>query len=613
MKIARATLCCLSWLATSVPAPATDLTAAFGTPQLVADLIPGAPSSFPDLLPVAGGWLVLTHAVPEQVQLWRTDGTPGGTSSLQPPGVVFHRVLPTAGPLHWLVARDPGGKQTLWRTDGTTAGTLPLVDDLLVGDPMGFDAPTGLLFFNASFESGAAFDDEPWVSDGTPAGTHLLKDLLPGPDNASAAELVRLGDRLYFRGLSPEGRFVLWTTDGTPAGTRVAVSAPDGEYQGLWQAGTALYLLELHQLRLWRSDGTAAGTVLLEDFGPAGESSGTIRFVGDLGGGKTAWFVVRLDGSAALWASDGTPGGAQRLVNLLRVLSPQSLRLGGRSYLLADEGVHGVELWTTDGTPAGTRLVVDFCPGRCDGFVVEGLVPVGGDRLLLRTPGNGSEPVVSDGTAAGTFLLGDLCPGPCSSSVLPEFALDLGGAVLFAATSGTGNRQLWATDLTPEGTVQLTRFTGAVNLLAADAEEVFVQADDGATGAELWRIPRGRLDPLPPAGPWHTSAALPGFEAKVRIAGPGGEGIPGRPEIGCIAETLCFSGAVPRRTELFVRVVGPKPNGRLWPTLVKFTTSAAEIWIRQASSGEVRFYQLPAARPGVDELAGLFDREGFVP
>jgi hypothetical protein len=73
------------------------------------------------------------------------------------------------------------------------------------------------------------------------------------------------------------------------------------------------------------------------------------------------------------------------------------------------------------------------------------------------------------------------------------------------------------------------------------------------------------------------------------------------------------SGRLPGRHEVFARIVGPKPNGRLWPTLVKFTTSQVEVWIEQVSTGEVEYYLLEGASRGFDELPGLFDREGFEP
>lgn len=119
----------------------------------------------------------------------------------------------------------------------------------------------------------------------------------------------------------------------------------------------------------------------------------------------------------------------------------------------------------------------------------------------------------------------------------------------------------------------------------------------------------GEADPPPPAGNWLSTSAIPGFEAKVRVSGDR----TGAKEADCIEETLCVSGAVAGRPEVFVRVVGPKPNGFLWPTLVKFNTTQAEIWLRQVKTGKTNYYLLEGARPGFDELQGLFDREGFVP
>jgi len=120
-------------------------------------------------------------------------------------------------------------------------------------------------------------------------------------------------------------------------------------------------------------------------------------------------------------------------------------------------------------------------------------------------------------------------------------------------------------------------------------------------------------DPPPPTGiaPL-TSAEVPGFRFWVRI-GDEGSAAPGAMEPLCIPETLCVSGAIPGRSELFLRVVGPRPNGYLWPTIVKFTTSRVEVWIEQISTGTVQYYELEGASPGSSELPGLFDRLGFQP
>jgi len=118
--------------------------------------------------------------------------------------------------------------------------------------------------------------------------------------------------------------------------------------------------------------------------------------------------------------------------------------------------------------------------------------------------------------------------------------------------------------------------------------------------------------PDPPSDQWLTTPAIPGFRFQVRVTA-GNDEIATHQEADCIPETLCISGAVAGRSELFLRMVGPKPNGFLWPNLVKFSTSQIEVWIEQLSTGQVNYYRLDAAGPGSDDLTGFFDRRGFAP
>ncbi|HUP41920.1 MAG TPA: hypothetical protein VM599_01800, partial [Thermoanaerobaculia bacterium] len=150
---------------------------------------------------------------------------------------------------------------------------------------------------------------------------------------------------------------------------------------------------------------------------------------------------------------------------------------------------------------------------------------------------------------------------------------------------------------------------------------LFFPAHHPDTDIELWALdlnteeeppPPPPPPPLPPGDEWLESAALAGFRVQVRITA-GGEEIPARAEAACIPETLCVSGALPGRSEVFVRIVGPKPNGFLWPTLVKFTTSTVEVWIEQLATGVLQYYRLEGATPSSSELPGLFDRTGFEP
>lgn len=115
-----------------------------------------------------------------------------------------------------------------------------------------------------------------------------------------------------------------------------------------------------------------------------------------------------------------------------------------------------------------------------------------------------------------------------------------------------------------------------------------------------------------PDGAFLESSSVPGFRFKVRITSQDGSRI-GRFEPDCLPEAVCASGALEGRTEVLLRVVGPKPNGFLWPTFIRFTTSRVEIWVEKIATGEVKYYQLDEVVPGSEELDGLFDRDGFLP
>jgi ELWxxDGT repeat protein len=97
----------------------------------------------------------------------------------------------------------------------------------------------------------------------------------------------------------------------------------------------------------WKSDGTAAGTVMVKDVNPGGASSvpGSMT---DVGG--TLFFRAN-DGTNGreLWTSDGTAGGTFMVKDINPGggdSSPQLMTdVGGTLFLNADDGTYGIELW----------------------------------------------------------------------------------------------------------------------------------------------------------------------------------------------------------------------------------------------------------------------------
>ena len=153
-----------------------------------------------------------------------------------------------------------------------------------------------------------------------------------------------------------------------------------------------------------------------------------------------------------------------------------------------------------------------------------------------------------------------------------------------------------------------------LGFLPSGSESAIVEVSENPPEQDDLSFLFDEADPPPPGGDWLTTSALPGFRVKARIQS-GNDPIAGTKVEECIGETLCVAGALAGRAEVFARVVGPKPNGYLWPTIVKFSTSQIEIWIEQTATGAVRYYELAAVAPGADllRLDGLADKLGFSP
>ncbi len=112
-------------------------------------------------------------------------------------------------------------------------------------------------------------------------------------------------------------------------------------------------------------------------------------------------------------------------------------------------------------------------------------------------------------------------------------------------------------------------------------------------------------------GRWLSTPELPGFEFQLRITA--GSPVTGMAESDCIAETLCASGALAGRPEVFVKVIGPRPNGFLWVQISRFTPSEVEVWVHQLSSDDVQYYDLPSVGANADDVPGRQDRTAFLP
>ena len=114
--------------------------------------------------------------------------------------------------------------------------------------------------------------------------------------------------------------------------------------------------------------------------------------------------------------------------------------------------------------------------------------------------------------------------------------------------------------------------------------------------------------PPPPSGPWLTTPTLPGFRFKGLLAGAAL-----LKANACPAQTLCFAKTATGVPELVARILPKQANGKRWPVVGKFASQAAQVWIEQIASKQVRYYELLARAADSPELPGVVDRVGFAP
>ncbi|QGJ70709.1 Hypothetical protein PBC10988_24070 [Planctomycetales bacterium 10988] len=353
----------------------------------------------------------------------------------------------------------------LWMSNGTSAGTM-LVKDI---NPSGNSSPSflvnmdGTLFFQANDGSSGA---ELWMSDGTSGGTVLLKDINPS-GSSNPSNLTEVDGTLFFTAENGSTGAELWMSDGTAGGTMLVKNI-----NGLAVGSNVDFLTNVNGTlffqandgsvgsELWMSDGTSGGTSLVKDI-RAGTSSGGAQYLENLDG--TLFFHAN-DGSVGreLWMSDGTSAGTS-LVKDIRPGSSSSFpafleNVDGTLYFSANGGTYSTELWKSDGTSAGTTLVKDINPGTSFSAPAY-LTNVAGTLFFRANDGSvGGELWTSDGTSAGTMLVKDIRPGSLSS--FTRYLADINGTLFFNATDGSAGFELWllnteapTLEITPDGIV----------------------------------------------------------------------------------------------------------------------------------------------------------------
>ena len=379
-------------LALPVCLPAATVAADAPAPVLVRDLDPRPNDPLVELggaaqFSRAGSRAVFVHqrGSPGPSELWASDGSAAGTERLRTLPASLAILGATERLALWRFCAAPP-RQPRPRTAERALADRRHADGNLRPRPgdgghrslraSGRDLPRpdALLFTGCTPAGGC----ELWASDGTPAGTRRLREILPGPGSSAPRSFAVWGSLAYFFADDPTG-IALWRSDGTTGGTRRVRSLPPFTLphqlfvQGarLYVTAGASYLSETGTgPDLWTTDGTAAGTRPVAPFD----------------------------------SSRGHDSQAPQVVALLP-------GLGDRAAFLGVQGKAGhYQLWITDPAARGAHpgTAVPPLPANAEHFPFDGVGAVNG-RLLFTVDGRlwatrGTQPG-TQAPSAGLVLL----------------------------------------------------------------------------------------------------------------------------------------------------------------------------------------------------------------
>ncbi len=353
-------------------------------------------------------------------ELWVSDGTTAGTYLLKDIDTI-----PNSGSypsqffifnneLYFNATSNNEGTE-LWKTDGTTAGTV-IVKDINPGVngsfPNNFVICNGKLFFSA-YEDNTGF--ELWVTDGTAAGTMLVKDLTNDHQDGYPYYPMRpicLNNVLIFVGRTDATGSEIFKSDGTAAGTQLVKDinlGPDDSYAYYAQklGNTIVFSAydNTNGQELWKTDGTTAGTQLLKDIFPGSDGSYPVNLF--LADSIVVFQAENMSGNNELWKTNGSETVLLKDIKPMGASFPDNFFLfNNKLFFTAEDALNGRELWISDGTTNGTTLFknINTNPGagsfpnsftihNNELYFIADIGPVNNENYQL---------FKSDGTASGT-------------------------------------------------------------------------------------------------------------------------------------------------------------------------------------------------------------------
>jgi ELWxxDGT repeat protein len=390
-------------------------------------------------------------------------------------------------------------------TSYTADGSNPNPSHSFAADTAVPENATHLLVYSVYTDSATStvFESSPTSLDIPDACIVLVKDIRDGTFASLPDAFTPMDGVLYFTAADSSGNTELWKSDGTAIGTVMVKdinTSGNSNPKSLTAVNGTLYFGAVDNAgnqELWKSDGTIAGTVKVTNFG-GGENSYYFSDITEMNG--EIFFPMEMNSGTELWKSNGTVDNKTQ-VTWIEPMSQHAFEysnlviMNNKLFFNANDESNGSnkELWSSNGD-ASQDLVEDIDANPNVSSNPGALTVING-TLFFSADGNSVSPNrelwKSDGTPAGTVLVKDIDSNNTTSGN-PNSLTAIGNSLYFTANDGVHGTELWISD----GTLANTKMVSDINPAGDNSiygmteykGEIYFSAKDNASNSnELWK------------------------------------------------------------------------------------------------------------------------------
>jgi trimeric autotransporter adhesin len=314
---------------------------------------------------------------------------------------------------------------------------------------------------------------------------HVVKNIISQTDDFVLGSTSVIDSRLYFsvvgQGIA-DNVHELWRTDGTPVGTILLEQHPEwypGDLHALDKQLVFTTRSEEYGTELWTSNGSPGNARLLIDLvpGPASPNLESLVVSGDY----LYFMAYTEEHRTQLWRTDGTAIGTIRLTDLdvFNGASPPNnlTAYKGELFFTLQDSQYYATMMKSDGTVNGTTPVTQIGDEPINVPIAD--FTISGNLMYFRV---GSRIWRSDGTQPGTYIVYT----PTGGRFYEEMVGSESNLFFILASESGGSYELWKSGGTIATTIKVSSLPGYYGWPETAGDRLYFLSNDEEHGIELW-------------------------------------------------------------------------------------------------------------------------------